>query len=604
MKLFVLCSLLWLAGADEGSSWDWHHRGDVRAKLTVPPELANRTIAARIVWRRRDADPGCKRVLVTDRNNTELSAVSTPVLDQHSGVVVFSPTAAGSYYVYWLAYTQSGIGHITFAWDAVQSDWRTAATFQLAKGAAGKWQNFSFPAAAAAGRRFRVRCPSTFGGFQPFLQEIAFATAGEGWLPNHATASNPAPIAHASSWQPTGDDQIGAAWCAMDGNVTTRWDPREEGAWLEVAFDEAVVLTAFAVMTHGDIAHDPTALLIEVPPPSPGGGGAQNWTELPLIPQSNIEIQPRTAFESFAPMELVANSTETAAVVAAAASASPSGAAYVVFTEHREFPVRMRDHIPYRWITARFPAAFSDTVVRGDYYTFQIAIFVPASERGFDLAPMQFFGFPVDSNVTCFNFGGVDARGNRFDAPVAVVAGQVLSLWIGLHIPGKLVPGAQIDGRVVLGPTDELLAPTTVPVLLTVSDEAPVIDPAAIDADPSNYTRLRWLDSWLALDNELVPPYTAVETIAGLDLPSAATAKPTAALAFAILNREVRVDTSGLLSGITVTTEATPHHVLESKQTELLGVGGMSLTLLARGHGPVTLSQISQRPQFRQNGPG
>ena len=28
MKLFVLCSLLWLAGADEGSSWDWHHRGN------------------------------------------------------------------------------------------------------------------------------------------------------------------------------------------------------------------------------------------------------------------------------------------------------------------------------------------------------------------------------------------------------------------------------------------------------------------------------------------------------------------------------------------------------------------------------------------------
>ena len=97
--------------------WDWPHRGDVRAGLKIAPDLAGKQISATLVWRRRDAQPEEKRVLVTTQNDTVLSGVSAPLVEQHSGVVVFTPPMPGVYYCYYLPYTQSGIGHITFAWD-------------------------------------------------------------------------------------------------------------------------------------------------------------------------------------------------------------------------------------------------------------------------------------------------------------------------------------------------------------------------------------------------------------------------------------------------------------------------------------------------------
>ena len=56
--------------------WDWPHRGDVRAALTVGADLAGATLAATIVWRRRDAHPEQKRVLVTDANDVPLSGAA------------------------------------------------------------------------------------------------------------------------------------------------------------------------------------------------------------------------------------------------------------------------------------------------------------------------------------------------------------------------------------------------------------------------------------------------------------------------------------------------------------------------------------------------
>jgi hypothetical protein len=44
------------------------------------------------------------------------------LVEQHQGIVIFTPPVAGTYYVYWLPYTQSGIGHITFAWDTPQAE--------------------------------------------------------------------------------------------------------------------------------------------------------------------------------------------------------------------------------------------------------------------------------------------------------------------------------------------------------------------------------------------------------------------------------------------------------------------------------------------------
>ena len=72
------------------------HRGDVRAVITVAPaELsaaAGGPLAAVVQWRRRDAHPEGKAVIVTDSVGRELGNVTTPVVEQDRGVIVFTPT--------------------------------------------------------------------------------------------------------------------------------------------------------------------------------------------------------------------------------------------------------------------------------------------------------------------------------------------------------------------------------------------------------------------------------------------------------------------------------------------------------------------------------
>ena len=91
------------------AKWPWPHRGDVRAVITVAPaELsaaAGGPLAAVVQWRRRDAHPEGKAVIVTDSAGRELGNVTTPVVEQDRGVIVFTPTPGQTtYYVYYMPY--------------------------------------------------------------------------------------------------------------------------------------------------------------------------------------------------------------------------------------------------------------------------------------------------------------------------------------------------------------------------------------------------------------------------------------------------------------------------------------------------------------------
>ena len=91
-----------------------------------------------------------------------------------------------------------------------------------------------------------------------------------------------------------------------------------------------------------------------------------------------ITIEARNEFESFAPMELAANRTEVAALIEARAVAGKPPL-YLLFTEPRELPVRMQDRIPVHWADAAAAAvpSVSANVTRGEYFTWQLAVFVP-----------------------------------------------------------------------------------------------------------------------------------------------------------------------------------------------------------------------------------
>ena len=209
------------------------HRGDVRAVITVAPaELsaaAGGPLAAVVQWRRRDAHPEGKAVIVTDSVGRELSNVTTPVVEQDRGVIVFTPTPGQTtYYVYYMPYTQSGIGQTHLLWDAPSGaaggDWTPAANFSsVQKGSAAR-QVFVLPKAITA-QKFRWTCTKTWGSnsaWQGFLRELEFRTKDGGWLPNRATSAHQAPVVAASGWQSNnGNPPSGHPWQAMDGDPKT-----------------------------------------------------------------------------------------------------------------------------------------------------------------------------------------------------------------------------------------------------------------------------------------------------------------------------------------------------------------------------------------------
>ena len=448
---------LWVGFCGSGL-WDWSHRGDVRAALSIGPEHAGQQIAATIVWRRRDSRPELKRVLVTDSNDAILSGVLTPSVEQHSGVVVFTPPTPGKYYCYYLPYTQSGIGAgFKFAWDP----------------------------------------PST----------------------------------------------------------------------------ESVL-------------------------------GTVDWRRLSSLPTSAVTLEPRNEFESFAPMELSASVNETAAVVTEA-KVAPHGGRYLVFTESRANPVRMQDRLPLLW-TSRSQAeaaSFNSSVRRGEYFTFQVAIFVPADQKALMNVSLGFGGFFTlehtrsSLNFTCFNTGGVGSDGDPFEAHVSVLPGQVKSLWVGAWIDAVASVGSIIHGTAVVtatGAAGSMVPPTPVRISLKVSGQPAVASPLEMDRDPTNMTRLRWLNSGLAHDHELVAGFSPV---------AVQRAKKSEYLELSILNRAIEVGADGWIRGVTVNRPASAHGVLAAKSIQLLTDGGIHASVVV-ADAPVPLAPAAQAPTLRRDGPG
>ncbi len=198
---------------------------------------------------------------------------------------------------------------------------------------------------------------------------------------------------------------------------------------------------------------------------------------------------------------------------------------------------------------------------------------------------------------------------------------QVRALWVGGWIPPNAPVGSILAGTAVLSalePGAGAVPSTPVRIVLRVSDEPAVIDHLAMDADPAAYTRLRWLDSPLAIDHELVAPYPAVEVAeppqrspaasmppqtAPLELSTAPLELSTAPLELSILNREVHVGADGLPRRVMVRRPASAHGVLRAQTTELLGAAGVHLSVWVGGERWPFIAEASA-PTVIRDGPG
>ena len=280
---------------------------------------------------------------------------------------------------------------------------------------------------------------------------------------------------------------------------------------------------------------------------APAGG---TWRALPEAQVVGIEAVD--SMSAMWPMEVIATAEETRALL----DRHP-GAAYLLFPEDRTRSIRMTDDLPERWIAAGANGPLTGEARPGEFFVFQIGVwaarraldsvrvvFYPLGRRGGHAIPSVSPGGPVPSpypgpgdvippdSFRSFNTAGVDWQGRAFSHPLRVPQGRVQALWMGVPIPADARPGVfEGDVRIVAAGVDA----TTLPIRITVAGDA-IADRG--DDAPWRLSRLRWLDSRLALDTGLVRPYTPVEV-------------DSARRTVSVLGRTVALDASGFPAQVT-----------------------------------------------------
>lgn len=250
------------------------------------------------------------------------------------------------------------------------------------------------------------------------------------------------------------------------------------------------------------------------------------WQSLPQA--ELVEIQARTEFNRMDPMEVVATEAEVAQLLAAHPSQS-----YILFPEDRRYPIRMPDDVPYRWIERGPSGRFVGRAQPGEYYVFQIGVYAartPIRDVRLTLGELGTSeGRTIPgSALTCFNLGGTDWLGRPMTKIFEVGEGQVRPLWIGVPVPEDA--SGTYRGTMDLCPVGA--EPTPVDVSIRVT--GPVLQDAG-DSGLQRLSRLRWLNSTLGLDDEVIPPFTPLQV-------ESSTVK--------CLDRAVRFDALGLPESI------------------------------------------------------
>jgi hypothetical protein len=222
------------------------------------------------------------------------------------------------------------------------------------------------------------------------------------------------------------------------------------------------------------------------------------------LPQARIVgFQSIDLFNRFYPMEVIA----TAGEIARMRRAHPG--TLLLFPEDRLRPIRMRTDLPAHWAASGPRTRYAGAAGRGEYFTFQIGAYAPASpvtvQRITFSDLLDGHGHRLGrERWTSFNTSGVDWRGRPFERAVTIDGGLVQPFWLGMDIPPGQVPG-RYTGTVTVVPAGQ--QPQRLTFSLTVAD---TLFSVHGDDLPENLTRLRWLNSVLAQDDSLMSPFLPV----------------------------------------------------------------------------------------------
>lgn len=209
--------------------------------------------------------------------------------------------------------------------------------------------------------------------------------------------------------------------------------------------------------------------------------------------------ESRTAFDSFYPMEIPATQEETGQLLAAA-----PGAPWHAFTEDRQYPVRMQNELPLRWIERGPCASFHGSAQPNEYYVFQAVLWTHRPLSHVTAA----FRIPEDSPLsrgalTCFQTEGVDWLGRPFTRELSIEENFVQPFWIGVDLPPDRTGELRFEVVVCTDYGEQVF-----PVRIDVAGENLA---HRGDHELWRLSRLRWLNSTIGLDDETTAPFPAVE---------------------------------------------------------------------------------------------
>lgn len=301
-----------------------------------------------------------------------------------------------------------------------------------------------------------------------------------------------------------------------------------------------------------------------------------------------VQYQAINQFNSFYPMEIIATAKEKKNLLA-----SYPNDKYILFTEDRMNPIRMTSDIPYKWIKDNRHDSFEGNADKGEYYVFQFGVW--AARDAVKKLHVDYSSFVNSktseelpaSSFTCFNTGGVDVTGTVFEKDCSVEKGKVQALWIGAMIPEQISAGTY-EGTVTVSSANA--ETKTVKVRINVSENVLVNHG---DNDPKRLTRLRWLNSTIGFDDEVIAPYIPV------------TFKDKK---FSILGRDIQLSDNGLPASIisyfkeTMTEIGTDGKAILASPMTFQADGGnwenLDFEIVKHKPGAVEWTALNQNDQF------
>ncbi len=217
------------------------------------------------------------------------------------------------------------------------------------------------------------------------------------------------------------------------------------------------------------------------------------------------EIQAINAFNSFYPMEVIATKEETEELIE-----QNKNKPFIIFPEDRLHSIRMNNYLPQRWIEKKQQNFFSDTVLKGENFSYQLGVYALQDINNIHL---KFSTLKNENgaviplkNISCLNTDGINYEGDSIHFTVNVEKGKVQSLWCLINVPENIKSG-KYKGNVPVY-ADNISAPEEINVELVVKNE--VAKDHGVN-EPSRITRLQWLNSTMAQDNTVITPYTPLK---------------------------------------------------------------------------------------------